>query len=40
MPPEEVVRPADWKPPTPPRVDLRLTPFIERAKQEIDVSRK
>jgi len=38
LPEEEVVRPPDWRPPTPPRVDLTLTPFIQRAKQDLQVT--
>jgi len=34
LPENEIIRPPDWRPPTPPKVDLRLTPFIERAKQD------
>ena len=29
LPEEEVVRPPDWKPPTPPRVDIRLVKGLE-----------
>ena len=36
LPEDEVVRPPDWRPPTPPKVDLTLTPFIQRAKQEVE----
>jgi len=38
LPEDEVVRPPDWRPPIPPKVDLSITPFIQRAKQEVEVT--
>ena len=39
LPPEEIIRPPDWRPPTPPRVDLSLTPIIELAKQDATIQQ-
>jgi len=34
LPEEEIVRPPDWKPPTPPRVDIRLVTYVDEFKKE------
>lgn len=34
LPEEEIVRPPDWRPPTPPRVDIRLVQYVDEFKKD------